>query len=225
MPPCCPRRWADGGVRRGSTQVVDLPRELSGDARSRTADLRICESDSGERSRRRWNRGKRRIVAVLRASRTSTGLSALDRLRFPTATKTASSSASTSARATPSAVDGGDDRPMGRSSRPWPPRTDFCEDRNAAMAVRRRGDRSMTWQLRRMPTGVLRELSSSAIRLRNVTCPYCGVAATAEGGFDDEHVIGRRSVPKGTLDGGWNRAVAESHEHMKCRWRSGPASR
>lgn len=41
------------------------------------------------------------------------------------------------------------------------------------------------------------------IHLDNLTCPYCGVElATVES--DKEHVVGRRFVPKGTLNGSWN---------------------
>ncbi|MEM6858708.1 MAG: hypothetical protein AAF559_12640 [Pseudomonadota bacterium] len=47
---------------------------------------------------------------------------------------------------------------------------------------------------------------NQAIRLRNTTCPYCGVALTSEN-RTKEHVIGRRFVPKGTLDGNWNLIV------------------
>lgn len=48
--------------------------------------------------------------------------------------------------------------------------------------------------------------SNRAIVLDNVTCPYCGI------GLDDdndtkEHVIGRRFVPKGALNGCWNLIV------------------
>ena len=35
--------------------------------------------------------------------------------------------------------------------------------------------------------------------LRNLTCPYCGVAIDAKTATK-EHVVGRRFVPKGTLD-------------------------
>ena len=41
------------------------------------------------------------------------------------------------------------------------------------------------------------------IRLRNVICPYCGVAITKET-KTREHVIGSNFVPKGTLKDQWN---------------------
>lgn len=42
--------------------------------------------------------------------------------------------------------------------------------------------------------------------LRNATCVYCGSDLEATG-FTKEHVIGRRFVPKGSLDGCWNLIV------------------
>ncbi len=47
---------------------------------------------------------------------------------------------------------------------------------------------------------------SKPIVLDNVTCPYCGVRLT-EKNSNKEHVIGRRFVPRGTLDGKWNLIV------------------
>ena len=47
---------------------------------------------------------------------------------------------------------------------------------------------------------------NSVIRLKNVSCPYCGVKLT-EDTANKEHVIGRRFVPKGKLDGWWNLIV------------------
>ena len=44
------------------------------------------------------------------------------------------------------------------------------------------------------------------ILLNNTTCPYCGCELTAENA-NKEHVIGRKFVPKGTLDGNWNLIV------------------
>jgi hypothetical protein len=41
------------------------------------------------------------------------------------------------------------------------------------------------------------------VRLHNVICPYCGVALT-ESNTTKEHVIGRKFVPKGTLENNWN---------------------
>lgn len=42
---------------------------------------------------------------------------------------------------------------------------------------------------------------------RNKFCVYCGIALDAFKGGEDEHVIGRRFVPKGTLSGLWNLIV------------------
>lgn len=39
--------------------------------------------------------------------------------------------------------------------------------------------------------------------LNNCTCPYCGVALSPEI-ISEEHVVGRRFVPKGKLNGNWN---------------------
>lgn len=44
------------------------------------------------------------------------------------------------------------------------------------------------------------------INLHNSTCVYCGVVLTASN-TTKEHVIGRRFVPKGKLDGWWNLIV------------------
>ncbi|MBY4893065.1 HNH endonuclease [Rhodobacteraceae bacterium N5(2021)] len=48
--------------------------------------------------------------------------------------------------------------------------------------------------------------ANRAIRLRNVVCPYCGCDLTAENSTK-EHVVGRRFVPKGKLNGHWNLIV------------------
>ena len=45
-----------------------------------------------------------------------------------------------------------------------------------------------------------------ALLLKNITCPYCGLEL-AEGNDTKEHVIGRKFVPKGSLDGQWNLIV------------------
>jgi hypothetical protein len=42
--------------------------------------------------------------------------------------------------------------------------------------------------------------------LENITCPYCGIELNDDNSTK-EHVIGRRFVPKGTLDGHWNLIV------------------
>jgi hypothetical protein len=39
--------------------------------------------------------------------------------------------------------------------------------------------------------------------LSNITCAYCGEDLSTET-EDTEHVVGRRFVPKGSLDGAWN---------------------
>lgn len=48
-----------------------------------------------------------------------------------------------------------------------------------------------------------REATNAPIALDNETCPYCGVVLT-EPNKTREHVVGRRFVPKGTLNGAWN---------------------
>lgn len=42
---------------------------------------------------------------------------------------------------------------------------------------------------------------------RNILCAYCGTPLAPFGGGEQEHVIGRRFVPKGTLSGQWNLIV------------------
>ncbi len=37
-------------------------------------------------------------------------------------------------------------------------------------------------------------------RLANVTCAYCGMEGWVYNPWTDEHVVGRRFVPKGMLD-------------------------
>lgn len=44
------------------------------------------------------------------------------------------------------------------------------------------------------------------IRLKNVTCPFCGVGL--EETASTEHVIGRRFVPRGKFNNHWNLLVA-----------------
>lgn len=41
------------------------------------------------------------------------------------------------------------------------------------------------------------------VRLKNRSCPYCGQELSAETSTDD-HLIGRRFVPKGSLNNSWN---------------------
>ncbi len=58
-----------------------------------------------------------------------------------------------------------------------------------------------------MPSPNLTQQSASrAIRLRNVVCPYCGCDLNADNSTK-EHVVGRRFVPKGKLNGNWNLIV------------------
>lgn len=55
-----------------------------------------------------------------------------------------------------------------------------------------------------MPSSTLTPYpASQAICLRNVVCPYCGCDLSAENSTK-EHVVGRRFVPKGKLNGHWN---------------------
>lgn len=48
--------------------------------------------------------------------------------------------------------------------------------------------------------------ANQAIRLRNVICPYCGCGLASDN-TTKEHVVGRRFVPKGKLNGHWNLIV------------------
>lgn len=58
----------------------------------------------------------------------------------------------------------------------------------------------------------LTELSTNrVVRLDNVSCPYCG-EFLSESSSTKEHVIGRRFVPKGSLDGMWNLIVRACKE-------------
>lgn len=57
-----------------------------------------------------------------------------------------------------------------------------------------------------MSNDVLRQPPDRAIILRNETCPYCGTALTRDT-RTKEHVIGRRFVPRGSLDQHWNLIV------------------
>lgn len=58
-----------------------------------------------------------------------------------------------------------------------------------------------------MPTPTLTHLpANQVIRLRNVVCPYCGCDLSAKPATK-EHVVGRRFVPRGKLNGHWNLIV------------------
>ena len=48
---------------------------------------------------------------------------------------------------------------------------------------------------------------NKAVLLENITCTYCGCTLENDSNNTKEHVIGRRFVPKGTLDGSWNLIV------------------
>ena len=43
-----------------------------------------------------------------------------------------------------------------------------------------------------------------AIILHNIACAYCNVPFSKDVPYDKEHAVGRRFVPRGTLDGQWN---------------------
>lgn len=61
----------------------------------------------------------------------------------------------------------------------------------------------------------LKELPlTEVILLDNVTCVYCGIELTPDISTK-EHVIGRRFVPKGTLNKQWNLIVRACHECNK----------
>jgi len=63
-----------------------------------------------------------------------------------------------------------------------------------------------------MLTHKLTELPvSKAILLKNITCVYCGVDLTSDI-TTKEHVIGRKFVPKGTLNKQWNLIVRACSE-------------
>lgn len=47
--------------------------------------------------------------------------------------------------------------------------------------------------------------------LDNIICPYCGREAEPNDPFTDEHVIGRRFVPKGSLAAGWS-LIMKAHQ-------------
>jgi len=50
----------------------------------------------------------------------------------------------------------------------------------------------------------LSELPTNRVTLlKNLTCPYCGVELTQDN-HNEEHVIGRKFIPKGFLNGQWN---------------------
>lgn len=44
-----------------------------------------------------------------------------------------------------------------------------------------------------------------------MTCPYCSVELTEENN-SEEHVVGRKFVPKGTLNNNWNLIVRSCNE-------------
>lgn len=57
--------------------------------------------------------------------------------------------------------------------------------------------------------------SNKAIILKNKTCPYCGIELNEENSTK-EHVIGRKFVPKGSLENSWNlilKACSKCNNH------------
>src|SRR5258707_376485 len=58
-----------------------------------------------------------------------------------------------------------------------------------------------------MPDDFIRPPINRAICLANMTCPYCGIRRSDDAPFEDEHVIGRRFVPKGALANSMNLIV------------------
>ena len=65
----------------------------------------------------------------------------------------------------------------------------------------------MAAPIARQPGKVLTEIpANAAVRLHNETCVYCAQPLGPES-WTKEHVIGRRFVPKGKLDGQWNLIV------------------
>src|SRR5947209_4814937 len=45
--------------------------------------------------------------------------------------------------------------------------------------------------------------NNKATKLANITCAYCGGEAEPDNPLTDEHVIGRKFVPKGSFAKGW----------------------
>ncbi len=56
-------------------------------------------------------------------------------------------------------------------------------------------------------SGLIAATSSRAILLKNENCPYCGTQFSISVPSEKEHAVGRRFVPKGTLNGQWNLIV------------------
>lgn len=54
-----------------------------------------------------------------------------------------------------------------------------------------------------MPTGLIEYPVNQVCHLDNINCVYCGQTLN-EADRTKEHVIGRKFVPKGSLDGQWN---------------------
>lgn len=53
--------------------------------------------------------------------------------------------------------------------------------------------------------------NNKATKLNNTTCVYCGGQGGPGNPMEDEHVIGRKFVPKGTLATGWRLIVRACH--------------
>ena len=58
-----------------------------------------------------------------------------------------------------------------------------------------------------MPSDFITLPHNRATRLDNLTCPYCGCRGSPDNPVSDEHVVGRRFVPKGAFAHGWNLIV------------------
>ena len=62
-----------------------------------------------------------------------------------------------------------------------------------------------------IPTEVSELPQRQPTRLDNVTCPYCR-DRLSQVNRNEDHVIGRRFVPKGKLNGQWNLIVCACEE-------------
>jgi hypothetical protein len=54
--------------------------------------------------------------------------------------------------------------------------------------------------------------NNKTTKLPNITCVYCGGEHTADNPLTDEHVVGRKFVPKGSLATGWS-LIVRACEH------------
>lgn len=60
-------------------------------------------------------------------------------------------------------------------------------------------DKNLTEELKELPV-------NKPVKLKNLTCVYCSTVLSKVKS-NDEHVIGRKFVPKGTLNNYWNLIV------------------